>query len=74
MKAFSEATGQKNLLLASDNRDINPIVELIRQEVSRRIAPGKPVIIGVILVESLCEADTGPRPSEQMTLTPALDL
>lgn len=72
-KAFSEATGQKSLLYAAESRQQNQFIEVIRQELVRRSRPGRPVIVGVILVESLREADTGPRPSDQLSLTPAID-
>lgn len=74
MKFFAKATGQNSLLYAAEGPGTNPFTEVIRQEVVRRMTPGKPVIVGVILVESLREADTGPRTSDQMSLTPALDL
>ncbi len=73
IKVFSQVTAQNSLLYASHGGENNSFTDVIRQEVARRAKPGKPAIIGVILVESLREADTGPRSSDQTSLTPAID-
>ena len=51
----------------------NEQLKSIHQEVWRLRTKGKPVVMGVVLAESLRDADTGPRPKDRETITPGLD-
>jgi phosphoglycerol transferase MdoB-like AlkP superfamily enzyme len=70
---FQNVTKQENALAATANGNPDPFVAAIKSEVNRVIKSKSPVIIGIILAESLREADTGPRSSDHLSLTPALD-
>ena len=71
--SFSKITGQSNILL-TDSSDISSEASLIRKALRGLISQEKPVIIGVIIAESLRDIDTGRRSSDQSSITPAIDL
>lgn len=72
-KLFSEITGQDGPVFVRPTTENNPLLSAIKAEVSKRLLTKKPVILGIILAESLREADSGPRPSDGVSLTPAID-
>jgi hypothetical protein len=73
IRLFTERTGQESLLFVKPAAPVNPFVSAIRDQVSKSLATSKAVVVGIILAESLREADTGPRPSDGESLTPAID-
>lgn len=73
-RRFTELTGQPNLLFLEIPKAISTPVSAIKDEVSWRISQKRPVIIGVIVAESLRSIDTGRRASDQASITPAIDL
>jgi phosphoglycerol transferase MdoB-like AlkP superfamily enzyme len=72
---FSKMTGQNNslrpdILKAAGN---DPSVMALRAAVKARNRRNKPVILAVLVAESLRASDVGPRGMDGATLTPTLD-
>jgi hypothetical protein len=73
MDLFKTLTKTDGPLTAPDVSSPNPMLKAITLEVARIRRSGRPVIVGVVLSESLRDADTGPRPKDGDSITPGLD-
>jgi hypothetical protein len=70
---FKALTGSNDPLIAPQLKSQSPYFKALRDEVLRFRGGSRPVILGVILSESLRDADTGPRSRDGESITPALD-
>ena len=70
---FKAITKADDLLYAPKVQKPNTNLRAISQEVARVRAKGRPVILGVVLSESLRDSDTGPRAKDRESITPGLD-
>lgn len=72
---FSKMTGQSDSLRpdAFKMADGNPSVSALRAAVKARGRRNKPVILAVLVAESLRASDVGRRPKDDVSLTPSLD-
>lgn len=74
-RLFSKMTGQNNSLHPETLKiaGSDPSVAALREAVKARSRRNKPVILAVLLAESLRASDVGPRGMDGATLTPTLD-
>ena len=71
---FHVMTGQMNPLFFDNKNSPEPsIVDSIKSEIKKQRKDGKPLIVALVIAESLREADTGKRASDGVSITPFLD-
>lgn len=73
-RLFADKTGQPDLLWM--NKPLgqqNPAFSAIKSQIRQLRSQGKPIILGLIVAESLRASDVGPRTKDGATLTSSLD-
>lgn len=69
---FVKITGQASFLVPEPGHSSSELAE-VRAEVDKRVKQSKTVMVALLIAESLRDADTGPRPTDNLSLTPTLD-
>lgn len=73
--SFEKLTGNENWLWVQSTKvaSSTPSLRILRSTIRTQASLKKPVILGLVLAESLRSSDVGPRPKDGKSLTPFLD-